>query len=102
MKKTFFLIFVIPLFFIASNVSHSTAIPLDYIGHTIIHEYDPKQSSGTENSLENYWEFDFTEPYALKGYIGGITVSEPATMLLLGTGLVILAGVGRRKLFKNS
>ena len=101
MKKIFFLIFVIPFFLIASNVSHSTSIPLNYIGHTIIHKYDPKQGSGTKTLLKNYWEFDVTEPYAHRGYISSIKVTEPATMLLLGAILVILAAAGRRKLFKK-
>jgi len=31
---------------------------------------------------------------------GNLSVSEPATLILLGSGLVLLAGIGRKKFFK--
>jgi hypothetical protein len=62
-----------------------------------------------QNAIEFRFTFDetltedmFTNVQPLFGSDGAAPVPEPATMLLLGTGLIGLAGFGRKKFKKNS
>jgi hypothetical protein len=47
----------------------------------------------------NYNDFAITE-VGIGGETGGAPIPEPATMLLLGTGLIGIAGLSRKKLLK--
>ncbi len=50
--------------------------------------------------MDDYWDIaDNVTPAVFR--ISGSPVPEPATMLLLGTGLVCLAGISRKKFFKR-
>lgn len=58
-------------------------------------------SSGFGNRSPNYGTFAANDNSGWEGVLDVPAVPEPATMLLLGSGLIGLAGLGRKRMFKG-
>jgi hypothetical protein len=54
---------------------------------------------GWEDTDSSSWDWDYQDMVLMTSEI--TPVPEPATMLLFGTGLIGLAGLGRKKFFKK-
>jgi hypothetical protein len=75
------------------SISHSD---LDVNSPTIIID-TPLYASGFWNiNNDGYWQWEYTVSDS-----NARPIPEPATMFLLGTGLIALSWVGRKKLFKD-
>lgn len=79
------------------NMDLAVYIPTDLFG-TTQNDWIVLYSSFGQSGGDGYVSEDGFEEWVLRE--GGTPIPEPATMLLLGTGLIGLAGVGRKKFNK--